>query len=241
MWHAFRIAFADPGDRNVAHGPDWLRFVCGEPHPFGNFVVANNPSVETLRTAVEPLARTGLPSAAILPVAPSAEHEELLKELGYTSAGPMPAMGVDIAKLGRTVAPAGYRLLEIDQDRGAEWAECLAAGYGLPLKVAEALSPVHVKPGPDVRFFAAERDGQMDAVSLVAIHEGIAGVYSVGTREKARGQGLGGLVTAEPLRRVADEGISKAVLQSSKLGYSVYRRLGFEDEGGVAFYLSAGT
>jgi GNAT superfamily N-acetyltransferase len=147
-------------------------------------------------------------------------------------------MGVEIAGLAPTSPPHGYRLIEIGSERGAEWAECLAAGYGLPLKVAEALSPIHVKSAEDVRFFAAEKDGRMDAVSLLAIHEGIAGVYSVGTREGARGQGLGTLVTAEPLRQAALLGVTKGVLQSSRMGYPVYRRLGFIDEGGVALYLA---
>lgn len=239
MWHAFQLAFAGEDARPVTRRDGWLRFASGEMHPFGNFFIGDDPDAETVREAVSPLAATGFPAAAILPRGGGQGVEEALSELGFASAGTMPAMAVEIVSLSPCQLPAGYRFEEFGQDRGAEWTECLAEGYGLPYRVAEALSPVYIPPSESVRFFGAHKDGRIDAVSLVAICDGIAGIYSVATRPEARGRGLGAFVTAEPLRLVGEKGMTTGVLQASQAGYSVYKKLGFKDSGEVPQYLKS--
>jgi predicted GNAT family acetyltransferase len=74
------------------------------------------------------------------------------------------------------------------------------------------------------------------SVSLVVIHDEVAGVYSVATLPDARRQGLGACITALPLHQLAGQGVERAVLHASSMGYPVYQKLGFVDDGEVAFW-----
>jgi len=53
-------------------------------------------------------------------------------------------------------------------------------------------------------------------------------VFFVDTEVAWRGRGVGTAMTAAALRAAAGDGAQRAFLDSSALGLSIYRRLGFE-------------
>jgi predicted acetyltransferase len=57
----------------------------------------------------------------------------------------------------------------------------------------------------------------------------VAGVYAVGTLPEARRQGIGSAITLRGLRDARERGYRVGVLQSSQMGYNLYRRFGFEN------------
>ncbi len=57
----------------------------------------------------------------------------------------------------------------------------------------------------------------------------MAGIWNVATVKEARGQGLGSAIVWQALRDARQMGYQIAALESSKMGYPVYRRLGFRD------------
>lgn len=62
---------------------------------------------------------------------------------------------------------------------------------------------------------------------MTVFSEDIAGIYWVGTLEKARGQGLGSLATQIATNIGFDHGKKQVILQASELGERVYKRLGY--------------
>jgi ribosomal protein S18 acetylase RimI-like enzyme len=52
-------------------------------------------------------------------------------------------------------------------------------------------------------------------------------MYCVATLPEARGKGIGAAVTLKPLQEARAAGYRVGVLQSSELGFNVYKKLGF--------------
>jgi GNAT superfamily N-acetyltransferase len=72
-------------------------------------------------------------------------------------------------------------------------------------------------------------DGVVVATSRVSIGAGVAGLYAVSTLPAYRGRGFGRAMTIAALRAARSIDYRIGVLQSSDLGYGVYRRLGFRE------------
>jgi predicted acetyltransferase len=68
----------------------------------------------------------------------------------------------------------------------------------------------------------------------------VAGIYCVATTPEARGKGIGAEMTLVPLLEARAMGYKIGILQSSKMGEGVYRRLGFGEYGRLASYVMAG-
>ena len=231
-------------DRHRTDGPQFLRLVTGEPHPFGNFALVSLPAdLEVTREAVDPLLSARVPSAVFFTdMDVPLNIDAYLTEQGFTPHGSMPAMGVDIVDLTPTALPAGYELVRVGAgDDGQEWVQQFAVGYELPLGVAQCFSPVALgadtSPESAMQFFAIRRNGTIVCTSACYLDEGLAGIYCVSTIPEERQKGLGAHATAEPLRLAARAGYRVGILQSSEAGHNLYRSLGFTDFGGVPLYV----
>ncbi len=234
------------GQKGVVSEPSFFRMLSGEAHPLGNLAVFPEPvELSIVRTAVEPMAGLGVPSAVIFSGTnpPCPDVATYLSERGYVNQSAIPAMGVDIARLKSTSLPAGYELVRVGSGAESdEWVQLLAAGYGLPVGLARYFSPAafgaeSTRADGRLQFFAIRHAGTMVATSMCFLKEGLAGVYSVSTIPSERRKGLGEHATAEPLRLAARLGYRVGILQSSEAGYGVYRKLGFQDFGGLPIFI----
>jgi ribosomal protein S18 acetylase RimI-like enzyme len=71
--------------------------------------------------------------------------------------------------------------------------------------------------------------GKPAGAAMAMLSHGIGGVYWVGTTKKARGMGLGEYCTREVSNAAFDLGARKVVLQASKFGEPVYRKIGYRE------------
>jgi GNAT superfamily N-acetyltransferase len=96
----------------------------------------------------------------------------------------------------------------------AAWVEALGSGFG---------------EGPVEAEWVGRLGGEPVATTTLYLGAGVAGVYFVSTVEHARRRGIGAAITLTALREAGDLSYRTGVLGSSKIGYPVYRRLGFRE------------
>lgn len=241
MAYAFQEAFrhrVPPGVEFLAGGG--VKMVTGEPHPFGNFAIGQ--SDDEVEELAKELKGTGAPACLLFVDGIRPEAEAAARREGFEHLEQIPAMAVDLEALTPVELPEGYRYERFAPgDDATDWARAFGVGYELPQVVANAFSPLYipVDPAEDARFqfFRVRRGVETAAVSALITGEGVAGIYCVAVVPDHRRRGLGAFLTAEPLRFARSLGLKVGVLQASAMGYSVYKKLGFEDVGAVGMLL----
>lgn len=143
--------------------------------------------------------------------------------------------GMAIELSGMLTPPADPALrVERVRDAGQlkAWCRVLAPGFSVPQIAADAFGRAFEVVGLDSldwSLYLAYLDGEPVATSSMYLGAGVAGLYNVSTLPEARGKGAGSAVSYWPLRVAYQAGYLIGTLQASRLGYDVYRRLGFEE------------
>jgi len=220
--------------------PKVTRFVTGLPFQFANAVVLArfDPSDadERIRAIRGDYTGRGLPMAWL--VSPSSQPADLATRLqaqGMVLDDEAPGMAIHLHEAALDApGPSDLMIEEVsDGDGLVRWINTMVARSELPATVRELLVGLYMQRGfsrqKDVRYYFASRDGQPVASALLFLGGGAAGIYNVATVPDARRQGIGAAVTVAALRSARDLGYALGVLQSSQMGYSVYRQLGFQE------------
>jgi ribosomal protein S18 acetylase RimI-like enzyme len=165
---------------------------------------------------------------------------------GFVPEGEEPGMAIDLDQLGAAPErPVETVIDEITDVEGlSEHARLLATGFGMPPDIETAfralLQGLPFGPGTSARYFLAHEHGQLVGTSLAVLPGRAAAIFNVVTTPEARGRGVGAAVTDAALRVARDAGYRIAVLESSLMGYNVYRRLGFEEYCKIGHYVWPG-
>ena len=147
----------------------------------------------------------------------------------------VPAMRIESTRVPELRSPAGVTLswaVEPESVRAAMYV--VAAGFGMPDGLggvlADLMAPM-AQPGSPVRTVVALVDeGPVAAAQGILAGDAVA-IFNVATLEGVRGRGIGAAVTLAILRDAIERGARFGVLESSDMGHSVYRRIGFRDVG----------
>lgn len=120
-----------------------------------------------------------------------------------------------------------------------QWIHVASIGFGVREEFEKVWYDFFVEAVFDTRFrtYLAVLNGQPVGTSQLFLSAGVAGIYNVTCIPEARGQGIGAAVTLAPLLAAREMGYRAGILQASRLGYNVYRRLGFQDFGKLSVYL----
>ena len=154
---------------------------------------------------------------------------------GFVEDAPEPGMAMDLRGLPKTAGgPKGLAIEKVaGKELGGEYAEVLAAGFGMPEAIARGLGEIisGVPPSAEVRVcgYLGRLEGLPVATSLLVAAGGVAGIYNVTTLAACRGRGIGAAVTLAPLLEARSWGYRIGSLQASQMGYGVYERLGFRE------------
>jgi GNAT superfamily N-acetyltransferase len=138
----------------------------------------------------------------------------------------MPGMVIGARKA--PPAAPGVSVSAVEGAAGLDEHIRVVAGSGVPEAVVRQMYAKSFATDPDVRLFTAYLDGDPVGTSLALRTGDVAGVYAVGTEERARRRGVGTAATWAAVEAGFDWGCPTVVLQSSEMGFGVYSAMGFE-------------
>jgi hypothetical protein len=128
--------------------------------------------------------------------------------------------------------PAGAELRRLsDPEDVPDFWRVAKAAYltnGFPPEVFAGYTRHEGLLGENVAAFVAYLDGEPASIAMTVVSNGVAGIYWVGSLERARGKGLGRAVTVAATNAGFALGAEIASLQASPMGKPIYLKMGYE-------------
>jgi ribosomal protein S18 acetylase RimI-like enzyme len=203
------------------------------------------PSDRADQVIAETLARfraRGVPMLWL--VTPSSEPSDLAQRLeahGLMCAERAPGMALELGALYEP-SPATDRIVRLASSESEldDFMDVFAKGFDLPQAAVAGFGLIFRGRDRDRfrHYVAYERDRAIAVASLFR-DQGVAGIYNVTTLPEARGRGYGSAVTFAALYDGRAHGCHLGVLTSSEDGYSIYRKMGFEEYCTIGTYTKA--
>lgn len=196
----------------------------------------------TITSTLQHFARRHVPMLWL--IGPSTRPSDLnahLIRFGLTHMADDSAMAIDLQTLPMNLhVPTGFTS-EVVDDLGTLRTWC---GFTDQTVVADALftwgQTLGFAPEREIVHFLGRLDGRPVATATLVLGGGVAGIYNVMTVPDAQRRGIGTLMTVRLLAVARARGYRLGILQSSKMGYPLYRRLGFQDYCRIGIYLWPG-
>jgi len=159
------------------------------------------------------------------------DWEPALSNHGFEFSDGAPGMAVDLHEINESLRPAdGFEIRRVDDEESLRiWAKVFVNGYGLPPNWESLTFDSWMQLGLDLplRNYLGYLNGKPVSTSTIFYGGGVAGIYCVATLPEARGKGIGAALTLKPLLDAREMGYRIGVLQSSEMGFNVYKKLGF--------------
>ena len=247
-WENYHYCLAVSPNVELSIGRYLTWFVTNMPDHFMNLVVCTQLPSEGVGELIEN-AMSHFRSLNIEKVTwlvhegvPAAEIKKYLLSQGLTF---HESYGVEMAADLESVPdelplPAGLSIVRVeDKETLRKWIHVASVGFG----VAEKYENVWYEFFADAIFeqpfwtYLALLDGRPVGTAQLFLSAGVAGIYNVTCLPEARRQGVGAAITQAALLDARAIGYRIAILQASDQGSRVYRRLGFQDFGGLSVYL----
>ena len=162
---------------------------------------------------------------------------------GFRQTDDGPGMAVDLQVLNEDIPiPSGFTIEKVDDVAGLRtWFRPFVAGFDVPDDFTEPFIDWYewaiFRAGVPLHTYLGWLDGEPVACSSVYFGAGVAGIYDVATVPEVRRRGIGALISLAPLRDARTLGYRAAILHASKMGNSVYRRLGFQEYCSIGLYV----
>jgi ribosomal protein S18 acetylase RimI-like enzyme len=206
-------------------------------HPWYNGVISLHPPIpDETATIFEVIAYFKANGARDFTwwLAPGAEAwGGQLEARGFMFNNDPPGMVVQLAQLNENIrTPDGLKIIRVETAKVMKtWAHVFILGYGLPVEWEPDLLDMMVATSLGERQSAYLAIVEEEPVSAAAMFlgAGVAGIYNVGTLPEWRGKGIGAAITLQPLLGARSQGYRIGTLQSSEMGYKVYKRIGFRE------------
>lgn len=207
------------------------------PHPWFNGVLSTGPFEEADDVFIEETVLyfrgkgVGTFTWWMDPPLQASDWEPALSKHGFGFDHGTPGMAVDLEALdGSQPRVDGLEVrVAADEESLRTWTKVFVKGYGLPADWENLVFELWLKLSSDARLrnYIGYLNGEPVSTSCLVYGGGAAGIYSVSTLPEARGKGIGAAITLVPLLEAREIGYRIGTLQSSEMGFNVYKGLGF--------------
>ena len=224
------------------HQSPELTFIMSEKIPFWNIVLRTQLPSQNVAASIEATLSQfrawNLPLVwHILPSTQPSDLERHLVEHGFWLFDEEPHMLIEAATIPLpTHNPQDFTVERVtNADSFARWYEVTLAGFfaNTP-ELGQVCFDVYTMLGFDSHspflHYIGYMKGKPVATSTLLLAGGIAGIYDVCTLPAARGKGYGTAITLAALQGAQQLGYRYVCLQASKMGYPVYKRIGFKEQ-----------
>lgn len=192
-----------------------------------NGVVVESEPCSGIADSIREVEERGLPCGVQVRAARHPDVEEEAAQLGLTARIPMPGMTVSPDELADARAP-GLDIVRVEDEEGlAEAARVAAAGGGAPLEFMLALYAPGLPQLAGFAVYLGRVDGETVTTAMGYQTSKDVAIFSVSTPPEQRRRGYGAAITAHAACAAFENGADLAWLQTSEIGESVYRGLGF--------------
>jgi ribosomal protein S18 acetylase RimI-like enzyme len=247
---SFTCFAAVPGVE-VYEGNEMIRVVSpGIPNGLTNTIVrcrlsAGNADAVIDETLAYFRARDVIPYWRLCPGDLPVDLEERLVRKGFVLAEEQPAMAADLARLNEHVPmPNGLTIERVTNEAAMQarhgWLRRLGEDNPFGRLLLGLWRAGGFGPDSAWQHYLGYLNGETVSWASLFYATGVAGIYAVGTMPSARRQGIGSAITLRALLDARRRGYRVGLLQSSTIGYSVYRKLGFETCFTIKTYKPAG-
>jgi len=238
-WAEFYTHLGQAPASELSIGPHLSWLLTGVPDAFLNVVfrtdLPTDHASDTVDEALQHFRSRHIARLSWLVESNLTEVARLLESRGLTFAEGGTAMAADLPAVPAEVpTPDGLAIVRVeDQIALQQWIEVMRVGFQIPQAAEKPLFELFaaVALDPPMHTYLALHHGRPIATSQLLVGAGVAGIYNVTCLPEARGRGIGTVITHAPLAEARRQGHQLSILQASRLGYPVYRRLGFQDYG----------
>lgn len=247
LFALFRSMLASWPRADYRETPEWMCGITDIPFPLFNSILNARLSGDTTINTIEEFKQRAKANAVPIMwwLGPSSRPLDLGEQLqarGFTHEDTVAGMSIILSEInGPAVTPQHMSIQHVtDPETLGIWSETCIAGFGMPdvsTEYADALLSTGLGSGSPIRHFLATLDDKPVATSSLFMGAGVAGIYNVATLQEARGRGVGAAVTYAALQSARADGYQVGILHATKMGYSVYRKLGFQERCKIGHYM----
>lgn len=176
---------------------------------------------------------------------PSTQPENLndyLKVHGFNSIESYPAMSLDLHSMNHFNMTTELEIKRVENIGSLkQWVDTFIVGFEESEEVRDPLYEMNLQLGfsesSPLQNYLGFINGEPVGTSTLFIGGGVAGIWGVSVAPNARKKGVGTAMTVVPLLDAKSKGIDTGVLFASKIGESVYRKIGFQETFKVKHYV----
>ena len=223
----------------VHDSPELLWTITEIPFPLFNSILRPRLSPETMDDAIdESIARCKLKNVPMLWfTGPSTKPVDLgsrLLERGFQF-WESPGMAVDLDSLPEKLQlPPNLVIERVENDENLrKFCQVFCEVFEMSEIAEDAWFDLYLSLGFDpslpIRHYLGSLNDEVVATSTLFLGAGVAGIYNVSTLEPARRKGFGSAMTTFPLLEARGLGYRAGILNSSEIGFNVYRSIGFQE------------